>query len=241
MVSKKEIERLWLDEIAKIDSDFPPGAVIEGENPDFVIKKAGKTIGIELADFYRGQGPDGSIKKKNESLQQKVITRAQEQFERTHGIPLIVDIVFQPRQDVSGNDLLDLATEIARIVSCNIPNELYGMVRVGYEQFDSSLLDQYLSSITINRADRLDRWHVFGADWTDALPGDLNYVILTHDQNVERYLKNCDEVWLYIVADSLNLSSSITSTEILEQQAYQSQFRTIRFYNRASGKVIKLH
>ena len=240
MANKKEIERLWLDEIAKLDPDFPSGVIIEGKNPDFIIKGTDKATGIELASYYRGQGPAGSNKKRNEVLRQEVIKEAQKEFERTHDIPLIVNVFSRSHPDLSSADIAGLASAIVRIVSENVPNKNYAEVRVGYEQFDSSLLEQCSSLIIIHRANDLDTWHIVSFDWTDASSSELDYVVSTHGQNVGRYLTNCSEVWLYIVADSHNLSSSITSTEILEKRGYQSKFTTIRLYNRASGTIIKL-
>jgi hypothetical protein len=96
-LEKKKIERFILDEFRRLSNDLPPGDIIDGESPDFLLLHAEGVLGVEIEEFVRGQGPRGSSVRKGEEFRDKVAKRSQQLFEKSSSIPIQVVLTWWPR------------------------------------------------------------------------------------------------------------------------------------------------
>src|ERR1700720_1027033 len=90
--AKKDREEYFLNKVRSVYPDFPGGEIRvligDDERPGFLVINDERIIGLEVVDYIRGQGGAGSPLRHEEMLRARIVSKAREQFEMTHQIPL---------------------------------------------------------------------------------------------------------------------------------------------------------
>lgn len=245
MDAKKARERYFLDEMRPIYPDFPEGNVTDSECPDFLIRQEYKTIGIEVTDFIRGQGAGGSPQREDEKLWDMVASKARAEYEQTSDVPVDIRFLGGLRRTLTFPIVQKLASETAQLVLQHIPRGLFESIELTNEEMEGTALSEFISRVRILRVRNKGQalWASIRAGWTGAIPNEIQSLVSMKDVKVQDYLKNCDEVWLVIVAeaDALYISSHITSHENLARHTFTCQFNRALLYDRIERKVIPLN
>lgn len=242
MSEQKERENLLLHEVAEIYDDFPSDKIIASESPDFLISGESDTVGIELTDYIRGQGEQGSFKRRNEILWQQVANHARTIYEMHNSAPLLVHFFWHDLKHLKEEDLDELAQTAARLVKANIPDKRFERSMLEYHDLHESPLEGFLHALHITRVRNVKQslWSFAAADFIDLQAEELQWLISQKNSKVPEYLTSCATVWLLIVADGAYLSSNISISEEITEHKYVSRFERILLYNRFDRKVLTL-
>jgi hypothetical protein len=242
MKDKKDRERFLLEGFAIVCPDFPPGRIENTESPDFLVSDSSQVIGIEIVDYVRGQDSEGSAYRRNEVLLQTIALRARREYESLYSDPLMVHFTGYPGQQLPKIRVPDLAADAATTVRRFVPETLFKSVRVDSDQFTGALLQAVVSSIRVTRVRnaRQASWSPVGAGFVSASVNEIRDLIASKDTKAPAYLQQCDEVWLLIVADGTNISSTLDLSEEIRQARFPSRFKRVFFYDYQDKRAIPL-
>ena len=73
--AKEDLERLYLDRVRDLLTDFPPGAIDEREQPDFLVKTADRVIGIEITELHRANDSQPVPMQGREAIRDQIVQR----------------------------------------------------------------------------------------------------------------------------------------------------------------------
>lgn len=239
---KKSRERQFLDEIAEKYPDFPQGSIVDYERPDFLVQHESFTTGIEIVDYIRGQNNDGASNRRNEVLWQRIADSARAKFVSSHTVPLLVHFHWNPHRYPNQLEVGPLAGAASSIVANHIPQMLFETIRIGDTELENTALEEYLHSIHVMRVrdDTQSLWSFVGAGFVEVQRDELRDLISSKEAKVQDYLQECDAVWLIIVADGRNISSSAELVDETMRYPFGSLFERILFYNRIKKQIITL-
>lgn len=242
MRDKKNRERLFLNEVAAIYTDFPSGTISDTERPDFLVSGSSQVIGIEVVDYVRGQNDEGSVHRRNEMLWQQVADKSRQEFEIRYPIPLMVHFLWRSGRYLRKTDVQRIATDAATLIGQHIPQTLFGSMRIDHREFQDTVLRGVVRSISVTRVRNTQQvhWSFIDSGFTSVSVSEIQELITSKDAKVSEYLQVCNAAWLLIVADGLHISSSADLPEQLQQAHFQSLFEKILFYDRPSRRVTTL-
>ncbi len=248
MSTKKDRERDQLNDLRSIYPALPSGEMIDHEAPDFLIPTDSGTIGIELVDYVRGQGDNaGSAERRHEEICERIIRMAKTEFEAKHHLPLQVHFFWYPNRHPSRALVHTLARSAAVLVARCIPEAMNALVTAGADELTGTPLARFLHRLYVVRlkAGEGSLWTRTGCCWPEVAVEELQELISYKDVRVAQYRKQCDSVWLVIVADPMaadgfRLSSLATLLASIRQHRFQSCFDRVVFFNREAGFAVSL-
>lgn len=91
------IERAYLELARTWYADFPPGALIEDEAPDFVMPTPGRTLGFEVTRLFQPPSTSRFAPRQIEAFREDVIRRAEDIYAASGGLPVDVNAYFSIR------------------------------------------------------------------------------------------------------------------------------------------------
>lgn len=239
MNQQKMRELAFINEIVSLRPDLFPKPLAESESPDFLMQDHDKTIGIEMMEYVRGQDNKGSIIRRSETAQQTLANYAYQAFKEKHNEAIFVTLHCDPNIAPEKSKLRQLASVLVNIVEPNIPQDLYASVKLDYDDLQGTDLQSFLYSINIQRvkADG-DGWGIMSASFISTTQEEIQNIINLKDSKVSSYLKQCNEIWLLVVAESyLALSGHISFTTDILKHNYRTNFNRVLFYDRATKQV----
>lgn len=226
MPTKKEAELWQFERFVVVMPALQGLEVIESEEPDFLIKLSGKTLGIELTELYHEPPEDGVPLQAQEVLRLRTAKAAQRLY-AAKGLPsLHVSVYFNPSYVLSKRDVLRLSTSISDLVARNAPHpgqlftEEYGWVNRDYfpEEINSisawhvpSLTEPFFSSPSASFIPTLEE-------------SDIERVLRSKEPKVQRYRERCHEIWLLVSFDQGRLSTCFEHDEEVLRRRYASSF-----------------
>ena len=89
---KKEWERRYFNRAKSLYGGLPSGMVIASEEPDFLVWNGEKNCGIEIVQYVRGQGKNGSRLRWREELHNQIVGSAKLKHEARSAIALSVHV-----------------------------------------------------------------------------------------------------------------------------------------------------
>lgn len=248
MKGKKQREVAFFKEAISIEPTFFPGHILDenGERPDILMETANGIVGIEITDYWRGrtQNRGGSKIRRLEAAQEDLTNKAQELFEAKHSEPIFVTFHWKSNSIPKKSEIRELANALVKVVSQNIPSEVYSKITVGYHELQETSLDFYLYNIRVQRLKEgvTGGWGVISASFTSVAIEEIQKIIDEKNTKVEEYLSRCDHVVLLIIAESsLRLSGHASLSKEMLTHRYQSEFEQVFFFDRATKKVHLLH
>lgn len=116
--AQKAREQHHLNQFARLLPDFPPGQVVSGERPDFVVGDAMR-VGIEVTYVLRGDADDdGSAMKTQESLRCRIVELAEAECTRD-GVPGLY--VYPYFGELANRSIQSLSRALAAVVKAHVP------------------------------------------------------------------------------------------------------------------------
>lgn len=240
--NKKARERYFLDEFASNYPAFPPGNIVNCDPPDFLIEQKTQVIGIEIVDYIRGQSKGESEERRIEVLWQKVANLAKQKFETEHNIPLSVHFHWNKHYVLRQSEISQLADNAVSVIENIIPTKLFESVRVDSIKLDGTALEKVCHSITVLkvRNEGQSLWSFIGSGWIEVQTDEIQFLIDSKDNKMKEYLRQCDRVWLIIVADGRYVSSNIDISNAVANNIYKSSFEKVFIYDHFSKTVFPL-
>jgi hypothetical protein len=241
MVSKKEREQFYLDEVIKLGCDLPYGNITKSESPDFLLTTInGQVIGIEVTRFFHGNPRKSFSLRQREVLYQQVIDEAYRLFFNTHTEPIFVLFSWNDICQVKSFQVYSLAKKIVEVLEYNIPQKIKEHVHLKYEYFWQIGMSNYLHGMDIFRFSKSNRWGFIEAGFTGVSVDDIQGMISSKNLKVDSYRKKAQYIWLIIVAEGIHISSSISLSNEVKSHRFRSNFDRILIYERVENKIIPL-
>ncbi|MBN8876778.1 MAG: hypothetical protein J0I32_04475 [Sphingobacteriales bacterium] len=206
----------------------------EGETPDFVVRELNKDISIELTRLIL---PDLM---KEEQFQEKIVSRAFEQFKSKYPDKLQVLVNF------SNGVIKCAANEIHLYV-----DQLLGVVESvflanrGFEFRISSIgrdrpINHFIDSITISNDLGFTNWQPFGAYMVKRIDGNwLKDIIRSKETRLPHYTRKVDENWLLLVAN-FGHESSTHEFDYLILEEFETSFDRVYLYKYMDNSYTRL-
>ncbi len=237
--AKKHWEKQYLEKVKLLYAAFPRGALIECEEPDFLVTSEGTICGIEMVQYVRGQGKGGSPIRWREELHEQVIVLAKSKHEGQSAIAVSVHVHWFHHRDVRSGDVDRIADEICKLVNSCQPLQVNESIAI--EPDYRTDISDYVSRVSIRRrSSGKTVWSNVEVGPAQADAVELQRLISSKNEKVSSYLKKCSQVWLVIVADGQRISSSGELTLRERQTKFESEFEKVLYYDAESGCVFEL-
>jgi hypothetical protein len=237
--AKKHWEKQYLEKVKLLYAAFPRGALIECEEPDFLVTSEVTTCGIEMVQYVRGQGKGGSPIRWREELHKQVIVLAKSKHEGQSAIAVSVHVHWLHHRELRSGDVDRIADEICKLVNSCQPLEVNESIAI--EPDYRTDISDYVSRVSIRRrSSGKTVWSNVEVGPAEADAVELQRIISSKNGKVNSYLTKCSEVWLVIVADARRISSSGELSLRERQTKFESDFKKVLYYDAESDSVIDL-
>jgi hypothetical protein len=195
----KERERQAIDDVKRLDPEFPPGTIEPGEAPDFVVRTDRSCVGIEVCEYFRPERPLGSHPKEQEALTHHITDRATARAIEAGVPPCWVVVTFERNVRLLKRDIDTVADAIV------------DAIRTGRTYLrNNGKLPSCIDDIVVHPLPAGKELLVapIGTTWVPPTDADeLARLIATKEGKLPAYRARCDVVWLLIVIDGFQLSS----------------------------------
>jgi hypothetical protein len=195
----KERERQAVEDLRRLDANFPAGVIEEHEVPDFIVRAESSCLGIEVTEYFRPERPMGSHPKEQEALTHQITDRATTLCRERGAPPLWAAVSF-----THGVRLLKRDVEVAAAAIADTC--MLGGGRVVNE----GQLPPSIDDITVHLLGPKHDATVTAVGTTWVPPADENElarIVASKEAKLDAYRSACDAVWLLIVIDGFQLSS----------------------------------
>jgi hypothetical protein len=205
---KKQRELRVMQSLRQLDAGCANGdfvAGVAGVEPDFVLVRPGRRIGIEIVEYFRPDTVDESPLKEQEYFAD-CVTAAATNTCKEAGLAhvfAIVDFDFTSR--IRKHDVSPLASMLANLVAP------VGLGREHKIEFRDELhLPSPIASVWACRRQTVPEPFV-GREWGGNVPAidlaHLDQVIESKERRLAIYRQQCAEVWLAILVDPFHIAS----------------------------------
>jgi hypothetical protein len=241
-MEKKKREKYFLNKVKSSYDGFPTGEIISCEGPDFLVSSATTIMGIELVDYMRGQGNEGSKRRHSESLSKMIVNLARAQFEKKYQIPLVVRLQWFMHKRPRKADARKLAVDIADLIVRNMPEQAYKSLSIERRRFKESLVGEFVACISVTRFEpgMTGNWANIEVDFIGVEADELQKLISSKDVKIQSYLQKCPSVWLVIIADGAHISSNVELHQVVHQHRFKGRFARVLFYDAVNNSIATL-
>lgn len=253
MQSVKKRQEAWLlERFKELYPDFPAGAVVSHEKPDFLIETGeGAVLGIEVREWFYDEnleeGTSGSPSRQEESLNSRVVQISQKLYSAWNLPEVDVGVDFHPQyplKDLKRKRLGTLATEIAGIVAKNVPRTVGQFEAVRHPEPGWKDLPLEIMSIFIYRPP-VGREAIWAAEGGGTLPTvaarHIEEAIRAKEPLLAKYRESANLVWLLIAAAGFNTSGFCEVDPELGQHRFNSAFDQVFFLQAARGILLRMN
>lgn len=241
-MKKHEEEQLALDSLRAV-SGLLPGTVVRGSDPpDFIVTDGARRISVEMTRYHQDSGPRGSERARQEVLERRAMTTAQQLFQASHpDVDVFVSPMFR-MGSLRRDSVRDVAERIAQLVAHAIPtlpadsNHL-ATIRVDWDAFDRVGLGQVLIHLTVHRflGSRAGPWQPQIAGHMSTDLASIERPMRAKEADLPSYKATVDESWLVIYVP-FGHASAFFDTEVLTPQMFDSTFDRVIFLDPARGR-----
>jgi hypothetical protein len=236
---KKEWERRYLERVKYLYGALPSGTMIADEEPDFLVSNGDRNCGIEIVQYVRGQGKDGSRLRWREQLHDQIVASAKSKHEARSAIALSVHLHWFHHRELRGSDVEWVSEELSKLVSEYESLEINESITLDPDY--RAQISDFISRLSLRRrSSGRNVWSnvEVGPAEPDGL--ELQDLISSKNVKVSTYLKKCAEVWLIIVADGQRISSSGELNNRVRQMKFKSEFYKVLYFDAEAESVIEL-
>jgi len=230
--NKKELEFEILSEFKSRFSGFPPGEIIWGEQPDFIIESAQSRIGIEITEINTPDEANQTNLRQQESIAEQIIQLASDCYQELDKGQFSVTVVFSLEKPLAEKKKDKIAAFICEFAKCN---------KLFHETHNGLIPEIHRISIWRDPSPAIQKWTALYSGWI----GKLNCEILTKviekkEMKIKTYEKLVLHNWLLIVANGKKLSGSFNYDDMKSNCDFNSNFSKVFLYNRFQGQVFEL-
>lgn len=237
--AKKNWETRYLEKVKSLYPAFPEGTIIPHEEPDFLISNAEDRVGVEMVQYVRGQGKQGSRSRWHEELHGEIVNLAKARFVAHSAIPLSVRFHWFHHKELKGDDARWLSNELDRLVSNY--ESIEGNEDVSFEPDYREKVSDFISYVSIHRkTSGKSVWSNVEVGPAEASGSELRDLISAKNLKVKSYLRHCTRIWLVIVADGQRISSSGWLNDRDRLLRFESEFDKILYYDEDTTSVFEL-
>lgn len=239
-LDKKELEQMHLDCFREAYGRFPEGKVESGEAPDFSILAPGRKLGIETTQLFRPVSSGSRPMQEQETLQQKVVDSAKNIFEECRSAGLDVCVFFNTHVLLSKRGVGPLARKMATLVAENVPrpgawNELDWRIGSHFPE-EISLMRVWYPTFDPESFWSVSRW----AFVAEIDPAEIQVILDRKNSRISDYREDSNEIWLLIVADGRNHSTSVKFLPTVATHRFRSMFDRTFVFRRLEKQIIQL-
>jgi len=235
----KERERHYLQLLSKC-LGLSLDEVSEPEPPDFVVVGQEFRLGIEFTKF-RLPIPDGRRPRREvESLQDRIVARAQHLYEAEVGNPLYVKVIFSSWDPLKKATVEEHARQLADLVrSLSVPRSLRDQpVEVPIETVPEPF-DEISIYGSVDGKDSL--WSANSSAWVAEVSSeDIRVQITRKEPMAKPARKQCDELWLVIVNDIFDHGEPVAISDVARSEPYHHSFDRLYWLDLAAQRAIEL-
>jgi hypothetical protein len=224
---KKERERLYLDAFLISSPELVVSEISSSEEPDFLVRMGGRTIGIELTSFFFPQkgGVPHAARDRYRDLLQDTLQHEQ----RVRGLPaMYLSVHLAESADyLTKSGRASLTRLIVDFVAARVPP-------VGSEISPEPTRELYqagVSTVHIYRSQEITKaqWTLPYASFIPESKSELiQRIVDEKNANVARYRRNAEEVWLLIVSGTAGLLSMIDLDNDVSHATYKGDFERLQ-------------
>lgn len=244
---KKAEERQFLDALTTIYPGFPRGRVEPTEEPDFLVREPGRTTGVEIVKYVRGQGIEGgSPQREEEAFRGTVAQAAQREYDSQAGPPILATLVWNSHPP-RGLSVQELAISMVDLVIPRVLADHRGTGSIEWEDLQGSPLEAALAKIYIDRrvSGRASTWFSTSGGAIGVGLDEIEEVLAAKGAKVEAYLKKCDAVWLVVVSGyfmphEYPISGEASPSEDLLEHVFTTGFERVIFYHHSERRAFDL-
>lgn len=236
----KKLERQYLQEIKEIYNEFPIGVVTDSDPLDFIILSESNTIGLEITRFIRKQSDFEPNQREVAAIQRTILKSAERIYiNKNNKINLFVTTSWRFNKRLKKNEIDLLADELANLVLNNIPDKLLTPVHLDYLDLYNYKLKDYCHSLTILRVNKKTDFVYSEGSFITVSKSEIENRIKSKALKIPSYRAKCNEVWLCIVCESIDISSMV-DLEYVTQEKFESPFDRLLIYDRENRYVYDL-
>ena len=236
-VTKKRIERAYLELARTWHAAFPQGSLVESEAPDFLVSSPECRFGFEVTQLFQSPSNSPFAPRQIESFRDWVIRRAEAIYSLSGNPSVDVNAYFSVRP-AEKQRKEQLAQAFAEFVRANYPQD--GKVLNFSESERASTLPSGFGAVSIARPllGGSRRWFAGGVGETKLLTYDLiNEVISAKNSLVAGYRARANKVWLVIAVDIFPFSASFSVPAEVDTWRFDHEFDQVLLLSRQESKV----
>lgn len=239
-MANKHLERWYLERLRTTFADFPSGAVIARESPDFTVQSDYRTVGIEITRFYLPPPDEERPQQEQQSLKDRAVCLAHQMHMEAGGPALYVSVFYRERLAITKRDVPTMANAISKIVlEAPVPASITDTSTI----VTGSRLPPEIISISITRSinGRDQLWHANAGGWVAPVkPQHIREVIERKSSMASVAKAKCDELWLVIVSDEFSRAAPVELSEEAADYTYQKIFDRVFWIEPHAPRVFEL-
>ncbi len=238
---KKQKERRYLMRFKEVCSAFPDGEVRDCERPDFIISRTEGDLGIEITQLFQTPAPSKRPLQEQESLRKRIVDEAQSQYNLLGNRPIWVTIYFNHNYLLKKRDVKALGDKVAGIVQRNIPSPNGPAKDEVYDWVNRDYFPEQISRVSV-RNGRKNLWSPSDFGFFPSLtPKEIQTELNRKNKLYKTYQKKCSSVWLIIVLDGSNLSSTFdVDDRDINAHVYNTAFDRVFLFENFSRRHVEL-
>ena len=236
-VTKKQVERAYLELARAWYAAFPSGTLVESEAPDFLVPTSEGQLGFEVTQLFQRPSNSAFAPRQVESFREWVIRRAEEIYSLSGNPPVDVNAYFSVRP-AEKQRKEQLAQAFSEFVRANYPED--GKVLNFSEGKPTSTLPSGFGAVSIARplVGGSRRWFAGGAGETKLVTYELlAEAISSKNPLVARYRARASKVWLLIAVDIFPFSASFSVPAEVDAWSFDYEFEQVLLLSRQESKV----
>jgi hypothetical protein len=217
---------------------------VDGESPDFVFFKSSIRIGVEVTEVHRvisnPHDPDSRliVVRETDMLARRVLQEAQQQAEAA-GVPELEVFVYFNSDRLTNPRVETLAKYIGDMVIDNWKRATQFLHLIDQTTRSSDQPSEIVDLQITSGFGAL--WHANEAAWLERDFSELlQSMIYKKERLLGKYLKRCDECWLFIVAPGDSSSSYFRMSAEVRAHVFSSSFSRVYFSDCFERKAERL-
>ena len=224
--SNGEIEQYYFEKFCNV-YELSVCNLKHSDKPDVIIDLDGKTVGVEITNFYTKDGSDITSEQRQNPMREKVVQDAQALYDNKNGIE--IHFGFNTIENMGG-----LAAKISDFVGIIDGVETKTIRRALYSHIPE-LNFVYLNPEPYDDA----KWKVkVCANLGLCNPTQLLQIISKKEQKIKEY-KKCDEYWLLVVINFIDIAQDQEISNVDFRGVVSEGFKKVFVYKTAYEQIIE--
>lgn len=241
-MASKDRELHYLQILREKLGDFPEGAVVPDEEPDFLISTREGPLGIEVRQIFKSDD-NRPPRQATESEARCIVAQAQETAVNRDLPGLAVAVTFSPYTSLKKSARSQHAASLFEAIAKHMPEE-GRTIRSGHDlDLPWKDLPKFVSQLRIFRPPEpcAHFWRVHGGGWVQTDCVDLlTEAIDAKNKLLSAYLDKCSRCWLVLAAEGFDDSNLIQPAQESAQHIYHSLFDRTFYLEVFSRNVVEL-